>query len=175
MKDLKTRSGESGASGFTLVETVVYVMIFATFVGALTAFLGLMTGSRLRHQAVLEVEDQAEAAMNLITQAVRDAASVASPAIGSSSTTLVVTTKTTATNPTSFFVDAGTLYVKQGTAPPIALTNTRFSVGGLTFWNLARSGGKGSVRTRFTGTTSPRTSGKTDAYSAEFYGAATVR
>lgn len=175
MKTSSPRFAARRTPGFTLVETIIYVTIFAVFVGALTSFLGLMSAARMRHQAVIEVDDQGEAAMNVITQTIRNGVSVSFPAVGAASSTLTIATVAPETNPTIFYLDAGKLYVKEGTRAAVALTNGRVTYGGLSFWNLSRAGTKGTVRVRFSGAAAARTSGKTDAYVADFYGTASLR
>jgi prepilin-type N-terminal cleavage/methylation domain-containing protein len=151
------------SKGFTLVEVIVYVAIFSIFVAGLASFTGSMTSSRVNSQTFFEVNDQGTRAINVITQTLRNAAAVASPAIGTVSDSLSVATATPASSPTVFSLNGGILYVTEGVGSPAALTNGKITISDLVFYNLSRAGKPCAVQIRF------------KANNTNFYGSATLR
>ncbi len=161
--------------GFTLVEMLVYTALFALMVSALVAFMSTLSQSRIRNQAVLEVNDQAAQVMRVITQNVRNATSVSSPSIGTSGSSLSVNTVLPATTPTTFTVSGGTLYITQGSGGAVALTNNRVAVSNVLFSNLSRASTFGTVRVSFTLRSVSSATQAQYNYSANFYGTGTLR
>jgi len=109
-----------------------------------------------------------------ITRSVREAVSVDYPIPGSSEQGLRVHKADPATETTTFFVSGGTLYVSEGLSTAVALTNDKVRVENFTFDNVARAGTPDSIRVRLT-LSQLSESGLVGGYSADFYGAATIR
>lgn len=136
--------------GYTLIELLLYVVIIGSMLVPLTMFFGLVTEARAKGQSIAEVEDQGAAVMDYITQTIRNASSITTPAAAASGSTLNLVYVATAQNPTIFSLNGTTLQVKEGTGANIALTNSEVTVSNLTFTNLTRSGTSGIVRVSFT-------------------------
>ncbi len=130
--------------GFTLVETILYVAILSTILVISSMFVGMMLGARVTNQSVLEVEQQAVTVIQEVTQAVRNAEGVVSPAPGNSATSLSLTA-----GPIVFDLDGGTIRVSENGGPAVELTNSRVIASDLEFHNLSRSGTPGTIRVSF--------------------------
>lgn len=125
--------------GFTLVELVLYVSICSILLLTISSFLSFLLGARVRSQAISEVNQQGFQAMSLITQTIRNGRSIQVPGIGTSSSTLSITTSNALLNPTIFDVSSTTLRVKEGSKTAILLTNSRVKLSALTFQNVSSS------------------------------------
>lgn len=145
IKELKNKN-----TGFTLIETLVYVAIFSIFVGSLVYFLNLMTTSRINNQRTLEVNNQGNDAIRIITQSVRNADSINNPSVSSTSSSLELLTSNPTTSPTIFSEIDGVLYITEGGGSPVALTNNKVAISNLVFSNLSLPGTPGSIQVRFT-------------------------
>lgn len=157
--------------GFTLIEMLLYVAIFTIFVGSLFSFLTMMTSSRLNNQYLLEVNNQGNQAIRVITQTIRNANSINSPGISGSASSLSLETVNSATNPTVFSSSGGVLYITEGSGSPIALTNDKVSISNLLFLNLSKVNTPGSIQVRFTLSTNSNSVIKT----IDFYGGGTLK
>lgn len=161
--------------GFTLVELLLYVAIASIIILTTSLFFASLLESRVKNQSIAEVEQQGVYVMQLITQTVRNAALIISPAEGASAGTLSADTITAGNNPTVFDLSAGTIRMKEGAAAVVPLTNTRLSGSGLTFQNLSRTGTPGTIRIQFT-LTHLNPEGRYEyAFAKSFTGSATLR
>jgi len=147
---MKTKELKNKNTGFTLIETLVYVAIFSIFVGSLVYFLNLMTTSRINNQITLEVNNQGNDVIRIITQSVRNADNIDSPLISSTSSSLELLTSNPTTSPTIFSEIDGVLYITEGGGSPVALTNNKVAISNLVFSNLSLPGTPGSIQVRFT-------------------------
>ena len=159
-------------TGFTLIETLVYIAIFSIFIGSLISFLNLMTTSRINNQITLEVNNQGNELIRTITQSIRNSDSINSPNAGATSATLDLSTSTGSTNPTVFSESGGVLYMTEGVGDPIALTNGKVSISNVIFSNLSRPGTSGTIQVRFT--LSNSNSGSINK-TVNFYGSGTIK
>lgn len=136
--------------GFTLIELLLYVSIVGAIIFSIAGFLSLSMQSRVKNQAIAEVEQQGVQVMQIITQAGRNAADVSF---------------------TSVFDLSGGV-IRQNT---IALTNSRVVASALTFQNLSRAGTPGTIRIQFT-LTRINPSGRNEYdYSKTFYSSVSLR
>ena len=137
-------------AGYTLIELLLYVAIVGVLLSAVTAFFGVTTDARIKNQTVNEVNTQGTFAMDYITQTIRNATSVTSPAAAATDSQLTLVVPTGTLSPTVFNLSSGVLQVKEGTATAIALTNSKVQVTNLTVKNLTRSGTSGTVQVSIT-------------------------
>lgn len=161
--------------GFTLIEMLVYTAIFVLMISALAAFMSTLSQSRIRNQAMLEVNDQGVQVLRIITQNLRNATVINSPSIGTSVGTLSVNTISAGTTPTLVTLSGGVLYITQGASPAVALTNNKVAVSNLSFSNVSRPSTFGAVKVSFTVTNSTSSSKAEYNYSNTFYGSGTLR
>ena len=145
-----TRRIRTEHAGYTLIELLLYVVIISTLLTTVTFFFGMTIEARVKNQTIAEVNDQGVATMDYITQTIRNASSITTPATGGSGNSLTLVVPTGSLSPTIFNLNGTTLQVKEGTAAAIPLTNNDVQVTGLTFKNLTRSGTPGNVQVSFT-------------------------
>lgn len=166
-------------SGFTLIELTLYLAIFSSIIGSVVGLGIVATGQRVKSQAVAEVTYQGESALAFISQAVRDAISIASPSQGSSGSTLNLVMSAAPTNPTLFDTfttgSATQLRVSEGSAVNrYFLTNSHVTMSGLNFSNVGLSGTKGSIKIQFTLNYLDASSRSEGNFSKTFYGGVTL-
>lgn len=161
--------------GFTLLELVLSIALVSLLVGIISIFFTTMTRTQTKNQTILEVEGQGVAAMQIITQTIRNAISVNTPISGSSAASLSLAVSNTAKNPTIFDVSENALRIKEGSAAPTPLTNSRIAVSGLTFQNLSAPDTSGIIRVTFTlSYVNPNNTSEYD-YSKTFIGSASLK
>lgn len=125
--------------GISLVETIIYVAIFGMIVTSFVSFGSSMTTTRLHNQTTLEINDQGQKIMKIITQTIRNASGVNSPTIGNTASNLSLAMYSSPINPTVFSSSGGVLYITEGVGGAIALSNNKVIVSNLTFSNFSRS------------------------------------
>ena len=161
--------------GFSMVEMIIYIAIFAIFVGALITFSLNINSSRLRSQMMLEVKDQGADLMRTLTTSIKNATVINNPGTGVSSGVLSINTSNLQTTPTIFSEDGEALYITEGTSSPIALTNNKVKLTNLTFTNVSQSSTPGIIKIRFTISNTASKSSPAEQYSVDFYGSSAVR
>lgn len=123
--------------GFTLVELILYVSICSILLLTISSFLSFLLGARVRSQAITEVNQQGFQVMSLITQTIRNGRSIQVPSIGTSSSTLSITTGNAVLNPTVFDLSSTTVRIKEGSKTVVPLINSRVRLSALTFQNVS--------------------------------------
>lgn len=162
--------------GFTLIELLLYIAIVSVVVFVIAGLITSVLQSRVKNQTVADVEQEGAYVMQLITQTVRNATAVNSPAIGASSASLSVNVTSAPSSPTVFDSSAGVLRITEGAGSPVSLTSSHVTVSSLLFKNLSVAAlPQGSIRISFT-ITHVNTSGRNEfTYSKTFTGAADLR
>jgi len=161
--------------GFTLIELLLYLGLAAVMMLTLAVFFSTMISARVKNQAIAEVEEQGAQILDIITQEVRNADAINSPAAGGSATSLSLDTVLAWSDPTVFDITSGVIRMKQGNGTTTALTNGRVTASGLTFQNLSRSATTGAIRITFT-LSHVNPAGRNEfEYSKTFYGSASLR
>lgn len=169
------RLNNSRSSGFTIVELLLYISISASVLVAGSLFMATLFSGRIKHQAILEVEQQGFMLMSSITDSLRSAEFINSPTAGNSASTLSLDVLTAGNDPTSFGLSGATAQITEGVAAPITLTNSRVTVSSLSFQNLSRSGTPGTVRVSFTLTHVNPSNRQEYNYQKTFYGTSSLR
>lgn len=136
--------------GYTLIELLLYIALLGILLPGVVGFMGLAVETRVKNQSIAEVNDQGMAAMDYITQTLRNASSITAPAAAASAGSLTITVPTGSLSPTIFDINGTTLQVKEGSAAAVALTSDTVQISNLTFTNLTRSGTAGAVQVSFT-------------------------
>lgn len=137
-------------AGFTLIELLMYVTILGMLLITLTYFFANAADARVKNQSITEVNDQAAAMMDTMTQTIRNATSITSPAAGASASSLTLVVPTGALSPTVFNLNSNNLRITEGAGSPAILNNSKVQVTSLTFRNLTRTGTAGIVQVSFT-------------------------
>ncbi len=161
--------------GFTLIELLTAVAIYSLLVLALSALFALLLGAQAKHHAVAEVEAVGVHAVSVLTQAIRQAASVTSPSSGATDNALTLEAYDAGVDPTVFDVVFGVLQITQGSGSAVALTPSSLSVSNFQVENLTRSGTAGNVRVSFTLSRINPDGQQAFSYERTFYGTASLR
>ncbi|MBP6866095.1 MAG: hypothetical protein KBC12_00965 [Candidatus Pacebacteria bacterium] len=135
--------------GFTLVETMLYVVVAGTLVLFMSLFTGMIVDARIKNRTIAEVEEQGAHVLRVVTQSVRNSNSVNAPAAGVVGATLSLGNIDPLLNPTIFDLNGSTLRIKEGVGAPIELTNSHVAVSSLNFENLSELNTPGVVRVSF--------------------------
>lgn len=154
--------------GFTLIELLLYIAIASIIVFTTAYLLQFTLQSRVKNQTIAEIEQQGTQVMQLITQTVRNATAINSPAIGVNAASLSVDT-------TVFDLSGGSIRIKEGASAAINLTSSKVTVSSLNFQNLSRAGTPNTVRVSFI-ITYANPSGRNEySFTKTFYGSAGLR
>lgn len=137
-------------SGFTLIELLLSVSIAGVLLLTITFFVSSVLQVRVKNQTIAEVNEQALAVMQLISQTARNAESINVPALGQSSPTLSLDQYDASKDPTVFDLSGGVVQVTEGGSAAIPLTNNRVTASGFTVQNLSRPNTPGLFRVQFT-------------------------
>ena len=136
--------------GFTLIELILYVGIVGTLLLGMTAFFAMSAEARVKNQSISEVNQQGSAALERITQVLRGATSITTPAAATTGTALTVVVPTAAKSPTVVNLSGTVLQIKEGSAAALPLTNSKVHITDLTVKNLTRSGTSGILQISLT-------------------------
>jgi prepilin-type N-terminal cleavage/methylation domain-containing protein len=137
-------------NGFTLIEMLFYISISSVVLLFASMFLGTILESRIKNQMIAEVEQQGMQAVQQITQIVRNGATITTPAVGATASSLVLTQYDSAKNPTTIDISGGVLRITEGVSGAIPLTNSKVVVSALSVSNLSRASTPDTIRIIFT-------------------------
>lgn len=114
-------------SGFTLVEILVYVAIFAISATFLVAILGVVLKIQNRQSSVNEVNQQISF-VNATVQRLVQTSSLVENATGTVSNSLTLRMASPALDPTKIYLSNDVVFLQQGNSSPVSLTNANVSV-----------------------------------------------
>ncbi len=131
----------------TLVETLVAIAIMSLLMLAVTSLLVSTSKSEKRNRVLTEVEYQASAIMYEITQSVRNASAINSPATGATSTSLSLEMSgLPSQDPTIFSTSSQAIIVSRGGGGDEVLSGNNVEITNLEFKNISATDTKGAVR-----------------------------
>lgn len=175
MRNLAPSFGSSrlkSAKGFTLVDVLLYVGFAAILFTGISVTLMELIAARVKSETIAEVEQQGQQVMQLITQFVRNAQSITSPATGNSASNLtLVTDSGTAT----FGLSGNTIRITENGGAAEATTSSQLIASNLAFKNLTRTGTPGSVRVSFNLTHSNPSGRNEYSFTGHFVSSASLR
>jgi len=160
---------------FTLIELTLYIALAAVVLFGSSTMMALIFEARTKDMVVNEVEQQGDSALQIITQSLRNATAVNYPTPGTSTSTLSINTLVGANNPTIFNLAGDTIFMKEGGASAVALTNSRVAVATLNFQNLAELGANDNLRVAFTVAYNSTSTRQVYQYARNFYGSGSLR
>ncbi|PIR93807.1 hypothetical protein COT97_04605 [Candidatus Falkowbacteria bacterium CG10_big_fil_rev_8_21_14_0_10_39_11] len=137
-------------SGFTLIELILYIGILSVIMGAVATLLFTFMQLRAKNQVIGEVEGQGTAAIEYISQGIRNSQAITSPTIGTSGSSLILDVVDAGNDPTTFSLSGTTLQVQFGAGSAIDLNSSVVEVSGLTFYNYSRDNTPGLILVEFT-------------------------
>jgi len=162
-------------AGFSLVELMLYIAISSVIILVISFFLVTLLQTRAKSQTIVEVEEQGFAAMNTITQILRNAKNIQSPATSTSASLLIIDVADVNKNPTRIEILNNAISLKEGTANTVVLTNPKVTASNLSFLNASGASPRGSVKIIFTLTYLNASNNNEFNWSKNFYGSATLR
>lgn len=161
--------------GFTLIEILLYISLISIILLVFSQFLSLLFQSRIKNQAILEVESQGAQIVTQISQIIRSADNVNLPSVGTTASSASVDVYTSAKDPALFDLTSGTIRIKEGAGSYFSLNNSKVTATGLTFKNLSRTATPGIITFQFT-LAFVNSSGRNEYdYSKTYYGSASLR
>lgn len=139
--------------GFTLVELMIYTVIFVAVVGLLAGVLISVLRTQGIQSSEAEVTQQLDLVLTTTQRLVRDASLIDISYEGASTSTLCsaycslrLLTETDSTNPTIISSDANGVYLKEGSGATTTLTTGRITVDFLRFTKFEVAGGHAAVQ-----------------------------
>jgi len=151
-----TKHLRSSSSGFTLVELLIYSVIFAVTVGLLSGILIAITGVQTRETAAFEITRQLQFVTQRMQHTIRDASVIgevfegtdpAAPCVQFCSIRLRVANPLL--DPTIISSDIGGVYIQEGLNPRVALTTPAAQITALRFTRTANPEGLTTVAVDF--------------------------
>jgi hypothetical protein len=116
---------------------ILYVAISSFILVSVSLLLSFLLSERIKNDSIADVNQQGLQVMQLITQTIRTARSIDSPAIGATSTTLSMTMPDPLLSPTVFDIVNGVVRIKEGTNVAVPLTNSHINVSSFLFQNIS--------------------------------------
>lgn len=162
------------SKGFTLVELLVYVSTSGIVILIIISVLFMLMQSKSKSNAISEVEQQGNFAMDTILQSVRNAETINSPVQGASSAVFELDVVDSLADPTTYDLNSGKIRITEGVTTPVDLTSAELTITNLNFQNLSRNNTPGNVRISFTITKEANGRGSY-FYEKTFYSSASLR
>jgi hypothetical protein len=154
---------------------LLYVALAGVILLSISLFLSLTLSVRAKAQSIAEVEQQGVISLKTLTQIIRNASAITSPAIGATSTSLTITVPNAAKSPTIIDLANGFLRIKEGISNPVNLTDSHVSATNLIFFNLTGGSSRGTIRIQFTLSRINVSSTNEYNYTQNFISSATLR
>ncbi len=161
--------------GFTLIETLFYVLIISVFLLISSALLIQVLQGVQKTDELHEVNEGGTAAMTRMLTSIRNAESVTLPAQGTTSSQLTLVMAATSSNPTIFLVEDEVLKMKAGTAATSTLTANEIRIMNLVFTNVSATSSPGSIRIEMSVSSTEADIGVGEDTGKVFTGSATIR
>ena len=136
--------------GFTLIEVLLYLLIVATFAGAVSTLLVMGFQARVKNKIMAEVDEQGIQIMSIMLASARLARTISFPPAGGSGPVLRLSEPDPAFDPSVFDLSGGVITLAEGATPPLPLNNNLVTAAGLYVSNLSPVGTPGSVKIQFT-------------------------
>lgn len=133
--------------GFTLIEILIYIAIFAIAAGLLIGILSTATRVQNRETASAEVSQQLEFVLQNIQRYVRESSNIDIPA-GTATSTLKLRTKSSSTDPILIFINPSNtaIYIQQGASASTTLTSNRVTVGNFSVTKYENPSGHATIQ-----------------------------
>jgi type II secretory pathway pseudopilin PulG len=132
-------------SGFTLIETMIYIAIIGGAVSSFVLFATTVSNVRSKIYVQQEVNANARVALDVIADRIRSASGVnaGNSTFGSDPGVLELSMDAAAANPTIINLSAndGILQIKEGASSVVALTSDEVRVSNLVFTDLTPASG----------------------------------
>ncbi|MFA5747094.1 MAG: type II secretion system protein [Candidatus Paceibacterota bacterium] len=141
----------SKKSGFTIIESMIYIGIASGVLVVLFSFAWQIVYGGVKAQSIREVQQNSRLAMERIAESVLNAKDITVPASrGNNGTTLSLTMYDPSLSPTVISLSSGKVVITQGGEGPYEITNDRVEVTNLRFTNVSYSTARETVRVQMT-------------------------
>jgi Tfp pilus assembly protein PilW len=141
-------------SGFTFIETLIYIMIISTVVVAFVSYSVSVPKAKSKTYVIQEAQANGRLAIDVVSQKIRAAIGInnGTSTFGSDPGVLSLAMADSSKNPTIIDLsqDDGALRIKEGTGDPVNITTARIKIKNLVFYNLTPSNGNGVINVRLT-------------------------
>ena len=127
----------SSETGFTLIETVIYIALFSIITSFVMVVFYQMLGGRDQHRNRAEVDQEANFMMQKMLWALTGASAINQPTGGATSSALSVNKYGYANNPVVFSVGVNNLQMSKAGGSAVLLGNSRVFVNNLLFTHIA--------------------------------------
>lgn len=165
----------SKASGFTLVELLLYISVSASIILVVTFFLAMLWQSKIKNQTISEVEQQGMFIIRQIRQSIKKSSSIISPIPGESSQSLNLNTTSSSTSPIILILENGAVKVSEAGGEQYSLSGNNIIVSNLEFTNLSRSNTPGIIQISFTVSYNSTSLQKEYEHQINFYDSISIR
>lgn len=135
--------------GFTLIETLVYIAVFAIVATFLVMIFDVVGRIQNKQGSANEVNQQISFVGNTVSRLVKES-SLVENAAGESSSSLILRMPQTALDPTRIFLENEAIYLKQGAESAVSLTDENVSVQDFSVVKYENPGGPSVVQVDLT-------------------------
>lgn len=151
---MKSRYQHNHDSGFTLIETLIYITIMGLVVGSFSVFSISILNSRSKIYVTQEVNANVRVALDIISQKIRSSTgvNVAASAFGTNPGFLSLGTASSTLNPTTIGLNTadGVLEIKEGALATTSITSNEVSIINLVFTDMSGQDASKNVRVELT-------------------------
>ena len=146
---IKNLKFKINTKGFSLLETLLYLSLLTILTGGLLSFMFTMVQTNIKVKTISTVDNEADHALKLMTQYIRNAQLVNMPVVNGGSDTLSLNVFDTPNSPAVFSLVDGAIVLSEGGNGVVALTSPALKITNLSFVNLATPNSKSSIKISF--------------------------
>jgi GxxExxY protein len=161
--------------GFTLLEILLSIAIASILFAVVGSLFVSVLQNRVKMQSIAEIEETGMQIVQLLTQSIRNAEGINSPAAAATGTSLSLDVVTAGDDPTVFDLNSGAIRIKEGAAAAINLSSSKMTASALSFQNVSGTNAPGSVTYTFTLTLVNPEGRNEYTYAKTFTGATSLR
>ncbi len=132
--------------GFSLVELLIYIALFAVISLFLVGILTTFTRIQVRQSAANEINNQISFVSSVVKEMVQNS-SLVYLQDGVTTSTLDLRMASSSVDPTLIYASGTAIYLQQGNAAPVALTNSNVTVNNFSVTPYKNPGGSTVVQT----------------------------
>ena len=135
--------------GFTLIEILLYLSLFVVVVLGSVAFIHTMFETNVKTKVILEADNEAEHALAIIAQYVRNGVVIFSPNKNQTGDILIMQSLDESQSPILFGIIDDSIVMSTGGLSTTTLTSANIKVSNLKFTNAGSVNGKDSIKISF--------------------------
>jgi Tfp pilus assembly protein PilW len=163
------------ATGFTLVEVILYIALLVTIVGTILGAFFALTSNYAGSSRMRAVEEEGRYVLQYIEQRTRNAESASNIDSGESANTLTLQFADSSISPMEFSVSDQSLVVTEDGGSEIELTSNHVVVTDAVFENRSPSADHDTIRLKLNLEAAKHTLTTGETYTQTFRGSAHVR